>query len=114
MTGHVRQVRNAKPGHSHDGYGRVFRYHSRELVAIWHGGEYVDLFTPGTSTRDALSGDAIPFDCLNVWDHEHDRPRIARTSQGFRAYMNEAMSSARVVYGAFPGEVWLEQTDDDA
>lgn len=108
-TGFARQIRK---GRASDGYGRVFFYSHHDLTAIWHGGEYVDLFPAGTSSREALSGDGEAFDCFNVWDHEKDAPTIERTAQAFQAYMNEQMQTARVVSSGYPGEVWIE--DDDA
>lgn len=107
--GRVSQIRK---GRASDGYGRVFFYASTEIAAVWHGGEYVDLFAAGTTATEALSDDdAVPFDCFNVWDHENDAPTIERTAHAFRSYMNERMSTCRVVASGFPGEVWLE--DDD-
>lgn len=116
MRGTVRQVRNADPGQKlggreSTGYGRAFFYSSRDICAIWHGGEYVDLYEPGTTSRDALLGDAIPFDCFNVWDHAADAPTIDRTAGAFRAYMDDRMRTARVVRSGFPGEVWIEEPD---
>lgn len=74
----------------HSGYGARFAYVD-EIVATWHGGEYIELFPYGTDPKDAIEGDAVPYDVFNVWDHERDEPQIARSSEAFAAYMREAL-----------------------
>lgn len=37
------------------------------LRAVWHGGEYADLYHPEASE---------PFDAINMWDYERGEPRV--------------------------------------
>jgi hypothetical protein len=58
-------------------------YHAEDygVIAEWQGGEYVQLYAVTDDFRghivDIMTGEAVPYDVLNVWDYELGAPRIA-------------------------------------
>lgn len=47
----------------------------------WHGGEYIDV---GHFASPVDGGEFVAVDCINVWDHADDKPRIERTLSAFK------------------------------
>lgn len=60
--------------------------HESGVIARWHGGEYIEL-----GYVDEAGG-FIAGDVYNVWDHLNGRPRIERTLDDFRDYVDSRLA----------------------
>lgn len=58
-----------------------YTYITDEFVFDWHGGAYVEIY----------SETAEPFDVINVWDYETDKPRIEKSARGLAEVVEEWM-----------------------
>lgn len=67
--------------------------HDSGTVAIWHGGPYIDLGYFQDQGTPGINGDDFhAIDCINVWDYETGKARIAFTEAAMRACVNAKLA----------------------
>ena len=49
------------------------------LDFVWHGGAYIEIFE---------AGESVPFDAMNVWNYETDKPNIEPTMEALANFVD--------------------------